>query len=91
MDPEVPELLPFTSSTSSNPKGVAHVHDAVVRHHVAGRLALDPRAGDIYWRTAIRSGSRAGTVGELASRRLVSERGSAHARRRALLLVCRAQ
>lgn len=51
-DPEDPALLHFTSGTTGTPKGVVHVHEAVVAHHVTGRLALDLRPGDIYWCTA---------------------------------------
>ncbi|PUB13613.1 acetate--CoA ligase [Yoonia sediminilitoris] len=51
-DPEDTALLHFTSGTTGKPKGVVHVHQAVVAHHTTGRLALDLRAGDIYWCTA---------------------------------------
>ena len=45
-------LLHFTSGTTGLPKGVVHVHQAVVAHAETGRLALDMRPGDIYWCTA---------------------------------------
>jgi acetyl-CoA synthetase len=45
-------LLHFTSGTTGLPKGVVHVHEAVVAHAETGRLALDLRPGDIYWCTA---------------------------------------
>ena len=51
-DPEDPALLHFTSGTTGKPKGALHVHEAVVSHHITGRLALDLRPGDVYWCTA---------------------------------------
>ena len=45
-------LLHFTSGTTGLPKGVVHVHEAVVAHAETGRLALDLRPGDICWCTA---------------------------------------
>lgn len=50
--PEDMALLHFTSGTTGLPKGVVHVHEAVVAHVETGRLALDLRPGDIYWCTA---------------------------------------
>ncbi|NNE81459.1 MAG: acetate--CoA ligase [Silicimonas sp.] len=52
MSPEDPALLHFTSGTTGKPKGVVHVHQAVVAHHATGRMALDLRPGDTYWCTA---------------------------------------
>ena len=51
-DPDDVALLHFTSGTTGRPKGAVHVHEAVVAHHVTGRLALDLRAEDIFWCTA---------------------------------------
>lgn len=50
--PEDMALLHFTSGTTGLPKGVVHVHQAVVAHAETGRLALDLCPGDIYWCTA---------------------------------------
>jgi len=50
--PEDMALLHFTSGTTGLPKGVVHVHQAVVAHAETGRVALDLRPGDIYWCTA---------------------------------------
>ncbi|MCK8462450.1 acetate--CoA ligase [Aliiroseovarius sp. S1339] len=52
MGPEDPALLHFTSGTTGKPKGVVHVHQAVVAHHTTGRLALDLCPDDVYWCTA---------------------------------------
>ena len=51
-DPEDMALLHFTSGTTGTPKGAVHVHEAVVAHHATSTLALDLRAGDVFWCTA---------------------------------------
>jgi acetyl-CoA synthetase len=50
--PEDMALLHFTSGTTGRPKGAVHVHEAVVAHHVTGRLALDLKPDDVFWCTA---------------------------------------
>jgi acetyl-CoA synthetase len=50
--PEDPALLHFTSGTTGTPKGALHIHQAVIAHHVTGKLALDLHPDDIYWCTA---------------------------------------
>jgi acetyl-CoA synthetase len=45
-------LLHFTSGTTGKPKGAMHAHEAVVAHHMTGRLALDLHPGDVFWCTA---------------------------------------
>ena len=50
--PEDVALLHFTSGTTGRPKGAVHVHEAVVAHHITGRLALDLHPDDIFWCTA---------------------------------------
>lgn len=52
MELEDKALLHFTSGTTGKPKGVVHVHEAVVAHHMTGRIALDLKPDDIYWCTA---------------------------------------
>jgi len=52
MELEDKALLHFTSGTTGKPKGVVHVHEAVVAHHMTGRIALDLKPGDSYWCTA---------------------------------------
>lgn len=51
-DPEEMALIHFTSGTTARPKGALHAHAAVVAHHHSARLALDLRAGDVYWCSA---------------------------------------
>ena len=51
-NPEDVALLHFTSGTTGTPKGAIHVHEAVVAHHITGRLALDLHPEDIFWCTA---------------------------------------
>lgn len=51
-DPEDVALLHFTSGTTGTPKGAIHVHNAVVAHHITGKLALDLHPDDIFWCTA---------------------------------------
>ena len=51
-DPEDPALLHFTSGTTGTPKGALHVHEAVVMHHLTGKVALDFRPNDVFWCTA---------------------------------------
>ena len=55
IEPTVPEdlaLLHFTSGTTGKPKGAVHVHEAVVAHHITGKLALDLHPEDVFWCTA---------------------------------------
>ena len=50
--PQDMALLHFTSGTTGRPKGAVHVHEAVIAHNATGRIALDLRAGDIFWCSA---------------------------------------
>jgi len=51
-DPQEMALLHFTSGTTGRPKGAMHVHEAVVAHHITGRLVLDFHPDDVFWCTA---------------------------------------
>jgi acetyl-CoA synthetase len=50
--PEDVALLHFTSGTTGTPKAAIHVHEAVVVHHMTGKLALDFHPEDVFWCTA---------------------------------------
>jgi acetyl-CoA synthetase len=51
-DPEDVALVHFTSGTTGMPKGAVHVHEAIVSHHITGKLALDLHPEDVFWCTA---------------------------------------
>lgn len=51
-DPQDAALLHFTSGTTGRPKGVLHVHEAVVTHYATGLYALDLHENDRFWCTA---------------------------------------
>ena len=45
-------LVHFTSGTTGKPKGVMHVHEAVIAHHVSAGEVFGLGPGDVYWCTA---------------------------------------
>jgi len=51
-DSQDPALIHFTSGTTGRPKGVIHVHEAVVTHYATGLYALDLHDEDRFWCTA---------------------------------------
>jgi acetyl-CoA synthetase len=51
-NPEDLALLHFTSGTTGMPKGVLHVHNAVLTHYITGKYVLDFHEGDQFWCTA---------------------------------------
>lgn len=52
VDPEDGMLLHYTSGSTGAPKGVLHVHQAMVQHYQTAKWVLDLRDDDIYWCTA---------------------------------------
>ncbi len=52
IDEEDRSLLHFTSGTTGIPKGVIHVHKAVLAHYHSAFVALDIHTHDVYWCTA---------------------------------------
>ncbi|MDP6179375.1 MAG: AMP-binding protein, partial [Desulfatiglandales bacterium] len=51
-DKEDYAIMHYTSGTTGKPKGVAHVHEAVVGHYATAKYVLDLHPEDIYWCTA---------------------------------------
>ncbi|WP_184403484.1 acetate--CoA ligase [Geomicrobium halophilum] len=45
-------ILHYTSGSTGMPKGVLHVHGAMLQHYQTGKWALDLKEGDVYWCTA---------------------------------------
>lgn len=52
MDAEDPLYLLYTSGTTGKPKGVVHVHNDILGHHMTSKWVLDLRDDDVYWCTA---------------------------------------
>lgn len=50
--PEDALYLLYTSGTTGKPKGVVHVHNDILGHHMTSKWVLDLRDDDIYWCTA---------------------------------------
>lgn len=51
-DKEDYAIIHYTSGTTGKPKGVVHVHEAIMGHYATGKYILDLHPDDIYWCTA---------------------------------------
>ncbi|MDZ4835430.1 MAG: acetate--CoA ligase [Candidatus Melainabacteria bacterium] len=51
-DAEDPLYLLYTSGTTGKPKGVVHVHNDILGHHMTSKWVLDLKEDDVYWCTA---------------------------------------
>jgi acetyl-CoA synthetase len=51
-DSEDYAIIHYTSGTTGKPKGVVHVHEAIIGHYLTGKYVLDLHPEDIYWCTA---------------------------------------
>jgi len=52
MDPDDPAFMLYTSGTTGKPKGVVHVHKAIILQHISAKYVLDLHDDDVYWCTA---------------------------------------
>lgn len=52
MDPDDYAFMLYTSGTTGKPKGVMHVHRAIIQEYITAKWVLDLHDEDIYWCTA---------------------------------------
>ncbi|SOC39273.1 acetate--CoA ligase [Salinicoccus kekensis] len=52
LDKEDGMILHYTSGSTGQPKGVLHVHYAMIQQYISGKYVLDLKEDDVYWCTA---------------------------------------
>lgn len=47
-----PAFMLYTSGTTGKPKGIVHLHQAILQEHLTAKFVLDIKDSDVYWCTA---------------------------------------